>query len=215
MEYLLNASGYTQPCIREYEISASSDLKKGTVMCISDGAAAKATASGKILGVLDEDYNVSKDILNPRSGSGLAKINITPDGIFSFPVQTFTIATAGTATTLTLESSSAIPTSSAVLKGGYIKLISKGANSTNTDSVGCIRKITAQASYVLTVDNGGSACAGDVYAVFPPANFAYITLTSDALAFKFAASAGTAAKVVSSDTDKNTVDIIFSNHLYK
>ena len=56
MDYYLNSQGLASPCVKEYEVSTSTDLKRGTVMTLSDGKAKKASDSDKILGVLCEDY---------------------------------------------------------------------------------------------------------------------------------------------------------------
>jgi len=213
MDYYLNSQGLASPCVKEYEVSTSTDLKRGTVMTLSDGKAKKASDSDKILGVLCEDYKVNKEELNPRSGSGRVRVNVSSGAVFRQPNLKTTLAAAGTATKITLAGFTA-PTTANSLKGAYLRLVSKAKDSTNTDTVGTLRAVSASAGSELTVSTGGAAAIGDVYELLLPAGFTYLALNSDATGYTLAASASSKVRVAASNPDYDFCEIVFCDHYF-
>lgn len=177
------ADGGVLSSVREYDIAAATKINRGQVVKIADGlvVAAVAAETGRILGVAAENHSGVADALNPRENGTKILVWDAPDAIFACPVPTFT-ATGGFATTVTAALSAF--TGSNAFKGGYLKLISKGAGSTNTDPIGTIKRITAYAysssTSTFTVESGATACSGDVYALFPQIGFVGGNLDIDA-----------------------------------
>ena len=213
MDYYINSQGLASPCVKEYEIDTSVDLKRGTVMTLSNGKAKKATDSDKILGVLCEDYNVNKEELNARSGGGRVRVNVSSGALFRQPNLKTTLAAAGTATKITIAGFTA-PSTADVLKGAYLRLVSKAPDSGNTDTVGTLRAVSASSGSELTVTSGGTAAIGDVYEILLPAGFAYLALTSDAMSYTLAASASSKVRVLGCDPIYNFTEIHFADHYF-
>ena len=168
MDYSMNSAGICTACIREYELGANENMPKGTVVALENGKAVKADNDSCVLGITSADYKAQKDELVPGSGSGRVKVTVSPGTMCKMDHPCFTVAEAGSKTSIKV---SGIETATAAnaFAGGYIKLVYKPENSTNTDAVGCVRKITASSGSTLTVENGGAAFAGDKYAIILPA----------------------------------------------
>lgn len=213
MDYYMNSAGISTACIREYETNCTENLKKGTILTLSEGKAKKASSSDTVLGVLAADYYAEKDELIPASGTKRMKVTVTSAAIYRTEPQTTKIAQAGTETTIT-PAGVTLPSAANALKGGYVKLISKAAGSSNTDHVGTVRKITASTSSLLTVEAGGKAAIGDVYAILPPAGFDCLALNEDADGFVISAAAGNMAKVAVCLPENNFVEYIFKNTFF-
>lgn len=214
MDYYMNSAGCTSPCVKEYEVSATQNLKKGTVLTYSEGAASAAsTSSTAILGILAEDYNTNKDEFNPRNGNGYVKVIVSPSAIYRQPAFTTTLTAAGTATSITVAGHT-MPTAANTLKGGYIKLISKASGSANTDKVGTVRKISASSGNTLTVTSGGTAAIGDVYEILPPAGFNCLAVNSSATGYNLAAAANSTVKIVRSDAVLDISELCFTATLF-
>ena len=103
--------------------------------------------------------------------------------------------------------------------GGYVKLISKAADSTNTDLVGTVRRITdyavtASTSGTFTLENGGTPNAGDVYAVFPPVGFAKGNLNAAKDGLVLSASASLPLRVVGADVGAGKVHLMIKKHAF-
>jgi hypothetical protein len=208
MDYFMNSAGISVPCIREYEIETDENLKKGTIMTLSSGAAAKASGSDTVLGILAEDYNTEKDQLNPRSGSGRARIIVSPGTICRQPLCETVAEENATATSLKINGYT-VPSEANSFKGGYIKLVYKAETSENADFVGKTRKITASSNDTLTVESGGIPNTGDIYAILPPAGFSYIALASDGTSFDLSSSKSSVAQIVSCMPENDYCEIGF------
>ena len=213
MDYYINSQGLASPCTKEYEVSTATDLKKGTVMTLSDGKAKKATDSDTILGVLCEEYKVKKEELNPRSGSGRVRVNVSSGAIFRQPNLKTTLAAAGTATKITIAGFT-VPTTANALKGAYLRLVSKAKDSGNTDTVGTLRAVSASSGSELTVSNGGVAAIGDVYELLLPAGFTYLALNSDATGYTLAAASSSKVRVAASNPDYDFGEFVFCDHYF-
>lgn len=205
----MNSAGACSPCIREYEIETETDLFKGTVVTLENGKIKKAENTDTVLGITAESYKVKKEELNPRSGSGRVRVIITPGMITAMPNKTFEVTENGTETTVKAELS--LPSEADALVGGYVKLVYKPETSTNTDHVGVARRITASAGTELTVENGGSACIGDIYAIIPPCGFDAFTLCDDACSYDFSENDGGDIKVVCALPERDYFEVVFKD----
>lgn len=214
MDYYMNSTGSASLCIKEFEVQTDCDLKKGTVLVLSEGKATVATDSAtEILGVLAEDYKVESDEFNYRNGSGLVRVIVSPGAIYREDAIEAPLTEAGTDTSITI-SGLTMPSAQNAFRGGYVKLVSKDASSTNSDEVGSTRKITASSGNVLTLENGGKACIGDVYAILPPASFSHLALCDGATGYTFAAEANSTVRLTRCDKDLGIYELCFKSTLY-
>lgn len=208
MEYIMNSAGAASPCIREYEIETEEDLFKGTVVTVKDGKVKKAGNDDTILGVLAESYKVNKEELNPRSGSGRVRVIVSPGMIIAIGNKTFEVSEKGTNTQVKVSGLN-VPAKEDAFKGGYIKLISKTETSTNTDHTALAREIISSAGNILTVEEGGTPCEGDVYAVIPPCGFDALAISENGCDLDFSVNPGGNAKVVSALPERDYFEICF------
>lgn len=187
---------------REYDIAASTAIREGQVVKLSDGlvVAAAAGETGAILGVAAESHSGQADALDPRADGKRIMVVDAPGAIFQCAAPKLTAAS-GTATTIVAPEGSLAAFTSGDLKGGYVKLIEKVEGSANADAVGQVRRIESYANGTLTVESGGAAAAGDVYAIFPPVGFAKGNLSADGTALVLSATANLPVKVVGHDRD--------------
>lgn len=177
MRFYQKADGGVLVSEREYDIAGSTAISKGQVVKLSAGlvAAASATENGKILGVAAENHSGSADALDPRSNGTKIRVIDCPNAIFECSVPTIT-ATGGSAATVTAGTLAAF--SADDFNGGYLKLIAKASDSTNTDPIGTVKRIEDYAYNstgtvsTFTVASGSAACAGDVFELYPPLGFA-------------------------------------------
>jgi hypothetical protein len=196
MKFHQNADGGVIPSVREYDIATSTAIVEGQVVVLSAGlvTAGAVDQTGAILGVAAESHSGSADALNPRSNGTKIKVFDGPHAVFRCPAPVIT-ATGGTATTVIDTGVDAF--SDDTFNGGYLKLLSKAAASTNTDLVGSVRRITdyTAVSNTFTAASGGTPTAGDQYAVFPPMGTA-MSLDSTIQKLDITDDDGTALKVV-------------------
>ena len=215
MDYLMNTAGAETPVIKEYDTSAASDIKKGAVMTVANGKACEVgSGSTVILGVLAEDYKTAADDLNPRSGSGRVRVSVSPSAVYEEDAIKITAGASCTATKITFSSESA-PTTSNIFKGGKAVLVSKAQNSTNTDAVGTVRSVTASASGYLTVESGGTASVGDVYALLLPAGYNCLAYDSTTRTYLLNTTSDTKVVVVGNDEKRLKNQICFCTTLFR
>lgn len=166
MNFTFCLSGCNQPLIKEYEIDENTKITAGEAVGISGGKAVIASESDDILGVSAETHSGKEELLNARANGNKLRVIISPDAVYTYSAPKYT-AMGGTATTITVASAGL----SVNVSSGYAVLVSKALGSQNTDKIGEKRKISAcsvsGANAVLTLENGGSASAGDVYMLFP------------------------------------------------
>ena len=201
MKFYQKADGNVLFSVREYDIAAATAIKAGQVVTLTEGlvTAAIAAQTGKILGVAAEDHSGAADALNPRSNGTKILVLDAPDAIFRCKAPVVA-ATGGSATTVTASTLGAF--SNDDFNGGYLMLVEKAANSTNTDAIGTIKRITDYAYTssgtvsTFTVASGATAVAGDKYVIFPPVGFAKGNLASTLDALVLTDTASLALKVV-------------------
>ena len=166
MKFTFNASGANAPLIREYDIASSTAIHAGEVVGTVDDLLVKADSADSVLGVSVEEHTGKHDPLNARADGTRLRVNIAPQAVYEAALPCFT-ATGGTATTL-VTAASGLSTS---LASGCAVLLSKADGSTNTDSVGTSRRISActvsGSSENITLASGGTPAAGDIYRIIP------------------------------------------------
>ncbi|MBP5245329.1 MAG: hypothetical protein K6D98_05235 [Clostridiales bacterium] len=166
MNFLFNITGANTPFIKEYDIASATAITAGELVGIDDNLVVKANSGDYILGVAAEDHPGTADILNPRANGTKIRVNVTYGAVYSVPSPKYTAA-ASSATTI-VTTSAGLSTS---IAGACAVLVYKTPTSTNTDKIGAKRRISAcaisGATATLTVASGGTACAGDIYALIP------------------------------------------------
>ena len=186
--------------MREYDIAETTVIKPGQVVQLSGGlvAAAAAAQTGAVLGIAAEGHAGAEDALNPRANGTKILVYDDPDLVFRCQAPVGTAGAGSTATTVVIGGLGAFAADD--FNGGWLVLLEKGADSTNTDPVGTARHITdfaiTSGTGTFTVPAGGTASAGDKFAVFPPVGFAKGKLSADAMALVLTDTAALALKVV-------------------
>jgi hypothetical protein len=99
--------------------------------------------------------------------------------------------------------------------GGKLKIKAKAAAATGTFSVGDIIPITDSATNTLTGVFGGNTTVGDSAYFFPPvASTGATASATNALTLTWAATTGTALRVVDHDLENNKVYFMFKLHRF-
>lgn len=208
-----NAAAGVTLSVREYDIAKTTVIARGQVVCLTDGlvTAAAAAQTGRILGVAAESHSGAEDALNPRENGGKLLVWDSPMMIMRCDAPVMA-ATGGSATTFV--STELATFADDDFNGGYIKLLEKGASSTNTDEIGAVRRITdfAASTKTLTVESGGTVCAGDQYTIFPPLGFAKGNLDAGMQKLVLTATAALALKVVQSDRETGEIGMLAAQH---
>lgn len=200
---------------REYPIATSTDIKEGQIVKLSAGLVVKAAAAETtaVIGVAAETHSGAADQLNPRSNGTKIMVWDCPDVIMEQKAPRLT-ATGGTATTVV----GTIAGAADVYNNGYLKLVAKAADSTNTDPIGAVKKITdfatSEGTGTFTVASGGAANAGDVYEVYPPLGFqgGNIDSTDFNKLVLSATNTNLILKVVAHDTALGLIRLMFTKH---
>ncbi len=204
MKAFQNADGGVILSAREYDIGTSTEVKEGQVVVLSGNLVTKAAAAetGKILGVAAETHSGAADALNPRSNGKKILVYDNPSLVMRCKAPQLT-ATSGSSTTLVDTTGLSSSLSNDTFNGGYIKLVKLGSSSTNTDPIGKIRKITDHvgSTSTLTVESGGTICAGDVYELYPPIGLQAGNLDTNRKGIVYSATAEISLKVVKADCD--------------
>lgn len=207
MKFLYSLGGGNIPVIREYDIEANEQFKKGQVVKISTDGVVSGNAAGGSIGIAAEDHTGEKDILNERNNGTKLRIDITRDAVYEVDAPRI-VATGGSNTTL-ICSANGITTN---LTNSKLVLVHKGDNSENTDSVGSARVINSVAvsgtSATFTVSDGGVISEGDVYALIPKYGFMGNVGDSDGSFSCASSSYKTAAYVVNYNTDTLTLEVM-------
>ena len=204
----------------EYDIAADTAIEAGQLVKLSAGlvVSADAAETGAVLGIAAETHSGQADALDPRANGTKILVIDDPMAMLQCGAPQVT-ALASTATTLKVTELKAF--SADDFNGGYVKLLSKAADSTNTDPIGKVRRVTDFAldaetptMGILTLEDGGAACAGDVYALFPPIGFSKGNLNSAKTALVLSATAALPLRVVGFDRDFNDFYLIVKKHIF-
>ncbi len=213
MKFLYGLHGANIPVIREFDIASKTKIQAGMIVrCSADGIVSP-NSIGNCIGVAAEDHSGEKDILNERSNGTKVRVDITGGGVYSVPAPKFTSSQAGTATTFICENTDA--NSSPI--GSSLMLVAKGGNSTNTDSVGTMRKIwnvtVASGKTTMTLENGGASCEGDVYALIPYCGFKG-NVANDNKNFTTSSGTGVSLTVIGYDEKTACLEVLLGAKLF-
>ena len=220
MKFYQKLDGGVHVSAREYDVAADAVIAEGQLVKLSDGlvTAAAENETGVVLGVAAENHSGAADALDPRANGRKLMVIDDPAAIYQCAAPRVTAA-GGSATTLEVTALKAFAADD--FNGGYVKLVSKAAESTNTDEIGAVRRITDFAldnatptKGVLTIESGGAPCAGDVYALFPPVGFAKGNLALDGCSLALTASADLPLRVVGADVALGKVNLMIGKHLF-
>ena len=159
---------------KDYPIAVSTDIKQGQLVKLTGGLVVLAVVgeTSAILGVAEENHTGTADTFNPRNNGTVIRVSDAPSTVFEAPAPRVT-ATGGSTTTMAATGIAALADDD--FNGGFFKLVSKVAASTNTDSVGTVYPITdytaATKLFTTTKTAGGAHTAGDIYEIYPPNGF--------------------------------------------
>lgn len=217
MRLYQKADGGVLKSAREYDIATSANIKAGQVVQLSAGFVVSAIQkqTGAILGVAVENHTGSADALDPRANGPKILVCDTPDAIFRCAAPIVT-ASGGSATTVTASTLGAF--SNDDFNGGLLILVEKAANSTNTDEIGTVKRITDYAYNstgtvsTFTVASGATAVSGDKYAIIPPVGFKKGQLDSTLSKLDLTDTASLALKVVGYDADAREICMMATLH---
>lgn len=202
MHVFQNLDGGVTQSVRTYDIASNTVIQKGQVVALSAGkvVAAVAAQTGAVLGIAAESHSGAADAINPRANGTEILVYDSPIAVYQCQAPQVA-ATGGSATTFVSTALAAFADDDFI--GGFIRLVSKGDESTNTDAIGQVRAITdsAGSSKTLTVESGGTICAGDVYEIYPPIGFQKGNLDANGQALVLSATCALALKVVQNHRD--------------
>jgi hypothetical protein len=208
MKPIYDKSGSQVTSIGEYDIATATNIPIGTCVQLVAGKviAASAGLTTAILGAAAETHTGAADAFNSRNNGLKIKVYDSPTQVFETTAPQIT-ATSGTTTSIVATGIASY--SNDDFNGGYAKLISKVAASTNTDPVGTVYEITdftGSSTKSFTIPTaGGAVTAGDVFAIFPPVGFALGNLDSTFTKYDLTATASLCIKTVGRDIDRNKV----------
>jgi hypothetical protein len=159
---------------KDYNIAAATDIKQGQLVKLVGGLVVPVVVgeTAAILGVAEENHTGTQDTFNVRNNGTSIRVSDSPQTVFEAPAPRVT-ATSGSTTTMAATAIVALADDD--FNGGFFKLVSKVAASTNTDSIGTVYPITdytaATKLFTTTKTAGGTHTAGDVFEIYPPTGF--------------------------------------------
>ncbi|MBQ7713453.1 MAG: hypothetical protein IJT71_01010 [Oscillospiraceae bacterium] len=218
MKFYQKLDGAAHVSAREYDVAASTAITEGQFVKLSGGKVVSAVAAetGALLGVAAENHSGSADALDPRANGTKLLVIDDPSAVFQCAAPQIT-ASGGSATTLEFTAGQYFANDD--FNGGYVKLVSKAADSTNTDEIGTVREITdfavtASTKGTFTLASGGSPNAGDVYEVYPPVGFAKGNLNAAKDGVVLSASASLPTRVIGADVGFGKINVQIKKHIF-
>lgn len=218
MKFYQKLDGGVLRSAREYDIASATAITRGQLVKLSEGKVISAVVAetGALLGVAAEAHSGVADALDPRANGTKIMVFDDPSAIYQCAAPQVTAA-GGSATTLVFTAGQHFANDD--FNGGYVKLVSKVADSTNTDAIGTVRAIsdyavTASTSGTFTIASGGTPNAGDVYAVFPPVGFAKGNLNSTKDGLVLSASASLPLRITGADIGFDKVNVMIKKHAF-
>lgn len=217
MKPIYDVTGSQVTGMKEYDIAAATNVALNTAVKLTAGKVVQAAVgeTAAILGSTAEIHTGSADPFNPRNNGLKIKVFDSPSQIFETSAPRLT-ATGGTATTLIVNDATLAALADDDFNGGFMKLISKAAASTNTDPVGTVYPITdftaATKTFTTTQTAGGAITVGDVFAIFPPVGFQKGNLDATFTKYDLSATATLAIKTSGRNIDKNKVYVEAALH---
>ena len=156
----------------DYLIATDTVIAEDQVVKLAGGKVVLAVAgeTAAILGVAKENHSGVTDAFNVRSNGTKIRVSDSPATIYEAPAPQIT-ATGGSTTTVVDTGLATFANDD--FNGGFLKLVSKGASSANTDALGTLYEITdfVGSTKTFTVAEGVAHTAGDVYEVYAPQGF--------------------------------------------
>lgn len=218
MKFFQKLDGGVYVSAREYDVAYNADIQEGQFVKLSQGKVVSAVAAetGALLGVAAENHSGSADALDPRANGTRIYIIDDPDAVYQCAPPVIT-ASGGTATTLVFTAGQYYAADD--FNGGYVKLVSKASDSTNTDEIGTVREIidyavTPSTSGTFTLASGGTPNAGDVYAVFPPPGFTKGNLNSAKDGIILTAAVSLPLRVIGRDLGMDKINVMIKKHAF-
>ncbi|MHC1696126.1 MAG: hypothetical protein AB9835_12835 [Eubacteriales bacterium] len=131
------------------------------------------------------------DPFNSRSVSPELRVYSSPDAVFGAAAPLVSM-TGGDATHAVTAQTAVKAFADGSFKGGWLVMVKAGDMSANTDGIGKARRITGFTSSTgsITIEQGGTVCSGDVYALIPPLGFAGLIADEAATGVKLASTGG-------------------------
>ena len=200
---------------KDYPIAAATDIREGQVVKLSGGLVVLAAAgeTGAILGVAKENHTGTADAFNPRNNGTLIRVLDGPMTVYEAPAPRVT-ATSGSTTTMAATGVASMADDD--FNGGYMKLVSKGASSANTDPVGTVYPITDYTNtgrvFTTTKTAGGAHTAGDIFEIYPPNGFQKGNFDSGISKLILSTSAALAVKSYGEDLDRGVTFHVAALH---
>lgn len=203
-------SGSQVMAAKEYDIAAATAITEGSFVKLSAGKVINVVVAdtAAILGVAAENHGGSADAFNVRANGLKIKVWDSPSAAYETPAPRAT-ATSGSTTTMAATGLATFADSDFV--GGYIKLVSKVAASTNTDPIGTVYPVTGSTAstklFTFTKTAGGAVTAGDIFEIYPPIGFAKGNFDATFSKYDLTATAAISVRTAAVDTAKGTVTL--------
>lgn len=210
-----DVSGAQVGAQKEYDIATGTVVAEGQFVKLTAGKVVLAVVgeTSAILGLAAESHSGAADALNVRSNGLKIKVNDSPSAVYETVAPRAT-ATSGSTTTMAATGLAAFADSDFV--GGYIKLVSKVAASTNTDPIGTVYPVTGSTAatklFTFTKTAGGAVTAGDVFEIYPPIGFAKGNLDAGISKYDLTATASISLRTSGFDTDRGVVYMMANLH---
>ena len=214
-EYAYDLSGCAYPVIKEFDCADATALSKGEAVLLpvaASGTTGIVTAGGTTytagyLGVTAE-AKVAND------GKTRIRVYCSPTAVFRADAIVTTVTASASATVWT-DSTVLLNTTNDAANGGKLKIKAKAATATGTFCVGDVCKVTDSATNTLTSAFAGNTTIGDSAYFFPPIGSTGATCSAtNALTLTWAATTGTALRVVDHELDNNKVLFMFALHRF-
>ena len=210
-------SGSQIMAAREYDIAAATNVAEGSFVKLSAGKVINVVVAdtAAILGIAAENHGGSADAFNARANGLKIKVYDAPTEAYETTAPRAT-ATSGSTTTMAATGLATFADSDFV--GGYIKLVSKVAASTNTDPIGTIYPVTGSTAatklFTFTKTAGGAVTAGDIFEIYPPVGFAKGNFDSTFQKYDLTATASISVRTSNVDTTRGvvTVEAVLHQH---
>ena len=211
-EYAYDLSGCAYPFIKEFDVADATAIKKGELVRLSAGylVAGGADYTTPYLGVAAQDKAAS-------DGQLRLPVYCSPTAVFKAdPIST--VVSGSPSSTVWTDSVNLLNSTADAANGGKLKITDKADAATGTFPVGKIVPIVDSATNTLTGASGafpGNTTVGDTALFFPPISALGATATAtNGTGLVWAATTGTAIRVVDHDLDGNKVLVQLKLHAF-
>ena len=224
MKFFQKLDGAVHVSAREYDVACATAISEGQLVKLKEGlvVGVDEDETGAILGIAAENHTGVTDAIDPRADGKKIFVIDDPNVVMQCKAPEVT-ATGGSETTLQAEGLGVF--SDDDFNGGYVKLIRKAeksedidaleqAQSKNTDVIGQVRRITDFTDGTLTLEEGGTPEAGDVYALFPPVGFTKGSLGAGGASLALTGTAKLPVMVMGRDLGLGKINLIAKKHLF-